>query len=765
MDTRTSYAISALSVVLLVAGVGQADEPAWISGTCGPAAWTISPAQPRDNDVIHFSGPVSAYLNECLAEAAFGGRPTIRVDATAKTVELRFTPPAATGCGDVVEPVCGIQGAFGPLASGQWRFFCTKTGVVFSLTFQVAGQGSKVSIYYVDAAIKQPGDGSSWALAFEYLQDALVVATSGNEIHVAGGVYRPDLGGDSVEWDPAATFRPLSGVTLLGGYAGSKQANPNERDTALYETILTGDLYGNDNVVRSSDLVDPDRRADNSHHVVTISDTDAAVVVDGFTITGGGNFGSDLQDEQGYGAGIYNCNGHATLRNCRIVNNSAQACGGGLYNGNGGYLTVVSCTFTGNRSGSWGGAIYDQSNSDVSIDRCLVNGNLAAAGAGITTRGFGDLTLSNSLISGNSAGDGLSGCGGGLYCLQTALQMNHCTLAGNRAATAPALMCDTMGSTLAGSISLRNCIVWNDSSAIVSVGTRSVQVTYSDVQGGYPGKGNLTVDPRFIKPGSWDLNGTPDDWSDDAWTDGNYRLAGNSPCIDKGDPLEVPSAGTLDLAGQPRLSGAAVDMGAYEWKNDTPVARTESLVTGFSPDGKTGVVTLDGTASYDPEHSVLTFRWYENGVLVSKEPVFTIELPLGEYTFTLIVNDGMTDSLPAKVTVRITAFLSTTLDFVPNQISRSGRNDPITAVLSLPSGKQPADFNQSQLLLLTPGYVPAVTQVAQIWLNGTPMVIATFDKAAVLKAMPTNGTFSVQVFGQLKNGSYFSGTQKLTISK
>ena len=43
---------------------------------------------------------------------------------------------------------------------------------------------------------------------------------------------------------------------------------------------------------------------------------------------------------------------------------------------------------------------------------------------------------------------------------------------------------------------------------------------------------------------------------------GDYRLSAGSSCIDAGDSSKV--AETTDLAGNPRIVGAAVDVGCYE---------------------------------------------------------------------------------------------------------------------------------------------------------------------------------------------------------
>src|SRR5690606_29938779 len=88
-----------------------------------------------------------------------------------------------------------------------------------------------------------------------------------DEIRIAEGVYKPTFGGDRL-----ATFELADGVTLLGGYAANPN-NPDQRNTNLFETVLSGDIGA------------PGVGVDNSYNVVTIVDASAAL--DGVTITGG----------------------------------------------------------------------------------------------------------------------------------------------------------------------------------------------------------------------------------------------------------------------------------------------------------------------------------------------------------------------------------------------------------------------------------------------------------------------------------------------
>ncbi|MHC4474468.1 MAG: right-handed parallel beta-helix repeat-containing protein [Planctomycetota bacterium] len=106
---------------------------------------------------------------------------------------------------------------------------------------------------YVDANAPPAGDGASWATAFKYLQDALADANSNpdpNDIWVAAGVYTPDSNAAEADGtgDRAATFQLINGVGIYGGFAGG-ESSLDERDWETNETILSGDLAGNDDLI------------------------------------------------------------------------------------------------------------------------------------------------------------------------------------------------------------------------------------------------------------------------------------------------------------------------------------------------------------------------------------------------------------------------------------------------------------------------------------------------------------------------------------
>lgn len=109
-------------------------------------------------------------------------------------------------------------------------------------------------------------------------------------------------------------------------------------------------------------------------------------------------------------------------------------------------------------------------------------------------------------------------------------------------------------SNFSSSASISNCVLWNDTPSEIYFDEYSPTITYSLIQGGFPGIGNINVDPLFT-------GGDPFD----------YHLSPNSPCIDAGTDNDAPAT---DLDGNPRLQGGAVDMGAYEYDGWPSVTRT-----------------------------------------------------------------------------------------------------------------------------------------------------------------------------------------------
>ena len=252
------------------------------------------------------------------------------------------------------------------------------------------------------------------------------------------------------------------------------------------------------------------------------------------------------------GGGMENISGNTTLTNCTFNENSTDSQGGGMEN----FMsttTLTNCTFSGNWSGHEGGGM-ENFKSSLILTNCTFSANTAESGGGMYNYDC-SLGLINCIFSGNSADNR----GGGIYNLRTAPTLTNCTFAGNLAPNGKALACDSFNQPLPGDFRMNNCILWGGGDQIWNIDGSTITINYSDVQGGWPGKGNIDADPLFIEPGYWNANGL--------WIDGDYHLLQDSPCIDTGDPNYIAKPNETDLDGKPRIVGGRIDMGAYE----TPV--------------------------------------------------------------------------------------------------------------------------------------------------------------------------------------------------
>ena len=93
-------------------------------------------------------------------------------------------------------------------------------------------------------------------------------------------------------------------------------------------------------------------------------------------------------------------------------------------------------------------------------------------------------------------------------------------------------------------------------------------VSYSLIQGGFAGIGNLDTDPKYLNPTAFAA--AP------VYT-GNYILHDESPAIDVGNNLLYTNNGgnlttDKDLLGNKRLSGTNIDLGTYEYQDLIPDA-------------------------------------------------------------------------------------------------------------------------------------------------------------------------------------------------
>jgi hypothetical protein len=296
---------------------------------------------------------------------------------------------------------------------------------------------------------------------------------------------------------------------------------------------------------------------------------------------------------------MYVSGGNPTITSCTFTGNLAYSdnfCSGGGMTVAGGSLTLTSCTFTGNRANGsvgWGGGMY-VGGSSLTITNCAFIGNSAGPDVGGGMYVEGSPTITNCIFTRNSAG-----AGGGMY-VSGSPTLTNCTFTGNGTFVGGG------GGGMyveGGSPTIANCILWGDSDELVVQGGGSVQVTYSDVQGGWTGTGNIDADPLFRNLATGDLH-----------------LQAGSPAINAGsNALLPPDTADLDHDGDtseplprdlddnPRIWDNTVDMGAYEallppggstlsglltLQGIVPTAASQSITFTFRPDDGSGDFSL-----------------------------------------------------------------------------------------------------------------------------------------------------------------------------
>ncbi len=343
-----------------------------------------------------------------------------------------------------------------------------------------------------------------------------------------------------------------------------------------------------------------------------------------------------------------------------------QAVNGGGLNIQGSYNTVTinQARFIGNRATSTvyyttGGGMYvnQGEGSSLNLTNAIFRGNTSTWYGGGMIISVGDIHITNVLFSGNWAGYS----GGGMDIRQVAPVLTNVTFSGNWSYYGGGIYLASSG------IDLVNSILWGNSAPYgnqICIDHGPVNATYSDIQGGYAGEGNIDADPMFTFPITATVAPT---------TTGDYHLQITSPAIDAGDNRAITV--TTDLDGNPRKVDIAsvpdtgygtppiVDMGPYEiaW----PIADAGSDQTV-----KSGVlVTLDGSASSDPGgHLPLVYGWAQTGGTpvdlssnVISQPTFTAPDVAEQtiLTFTLVVTNSIGQvSPPDEVTVTVNPILA-----------------------------------------------------------------------------------------------------------
>jgi parallel beta-helix repeat protein/predicted outer membrane repeat protein len=661
-------------------------------------------------------------------------------------------------------------------------------------------------VLFVDADATGRNIGTDWENALTEFREALHLAAKYpqfEQVLVAQGVYTPAPPSGS-QW---ATFQLVSGVAVMGGYAGFGEPDPNARNIELYETVLSGDLYGNDANVNPRKLLFDPYLTDNSYNVVVGSATDKTAVLDGFTITGGNAVkppyaGGGMYNRFGcptitnctfstnfaywYGGGISNYRSNPALTNCTFSGNEGYPYGGGMYNDNSS-PTVINCTFSENFAyDQFGGGMCNEFNSNPTVTNCTFIGNSARNYGGGMVNSNSSPTLTNCTFSGNSTsgrGGGIcnwdssptiTNCvfsqnstknyGGGIYNDNSNPILTNCTFAGNSAWDGNAVACDSSSHNHPSNVEMTNCILWDGGKELSNRDRSAVITSYTDLQGGPAtcydpcnliewGLGNIDIDPCFV-----------DVANDD------YHLLPVSPCINAGDPNYVAEPNETDLDGLPRVIGGRIDMGAYEF-NHRPVADAGPDITAYAWINGWADVNLCGSACFDQDGDELDYYWswvVDGNVCEANGVTAQISLPVGTHLIELIVDDGIDLSEPNYCTVNVIGARQVKLSLTPRVLNHYSRGW-IIALLSMPEGISKSDINPDDPLVFYPGGIKSTRQFVYETRSRygrgrrrQTYIMASFDKKDCINHL-SDWSNGVQITGQLASGQYFYGSGRLYV--
>lgn len=322
----------------------------------------------------------------------------------------------------------------------------------------VMQESGAVNVIYVKE--NGAGDGSSWESATD-LQTALTQATSGSEIHIAAGTYRPTQTITNGDEDDEAdnTFEINKNIKLVGGYPVNATASSTP-DAAQNPTIFSGKLNSGTEV----------------YHVVTVTAPkvdDMQVEIQGVTIRDGNTSDrstritvNDIGYTRGYGGGMNIGGSKIVLRQVIVTENKATDrvgsqgyatgmfvhSGAELYMfdshvtknegfGNGGGLWLdrsnaymYNSTFNDNTTTGTAGAVHGYPDTDIYMYNCVISGNRNNAyGAGFYVRQNSNGYLVNCLITDNIS-TSANGGGGVMLYNNTEVHLINTTVVGNEAA-------------------------------------------------------------------------------------------------------------------------------------------------------------------------------------------------------------------------------------------------------------------------------------------------------------------------------------------
>jgi len=362
--------------------------------------------------------------------------------------------------------------------------------------------------------------------------DPLFVNAPGGDLHITSGSGCVDAGTNTASNIPALDF---DGEDRLGN--GIADIGADEYHTRV---LLVPEMYAT-----IQDAIDECQAANNDTVSVAPGVYFETIDFDGKAITVSGR---DPNDRSVVERTIIDGGGNSTV----VL----------FFNGEGPDSVLTGVTIR-NGYEMWGGGIYCGGSSPT-ITNNLITNNVAddtgfevGKGGGIYC-GWASPVIANNVIKNNFATG--NSYGGGIYCDEnSSAVITNNTIVENSA--------DWQGGGLvleSADSAVTNTIVWgNFAPADPQVSGQNADVTYCDVEGGWPGAGNIDSDPLFVDSAN-----------------GDFHLTWSSPCRDGGSN-GAPGLPDKDFEGDPRAALGAPDMGAdeyyYHLYNADPVVPGETI--------------------------------------------------------------------------------------------------------------------------------------------------------------------------------------------
>ncbi|MFN8289052.1 MAG: HYR domain-containing protein [Chitinophagaceae bacterium] len=488
--------------------------------------------------------------------------------------------------------------------------------LLLSITILYSVTGAQ-TIRYVKPVATGTGDGSSWANASGDLQAMINAGAVNDQVWVAAGDYIPaqDMFGNTSPVDPGdKTFLLKNGVSLYGGFAGN-ETSLAQRNIGANATYL--DAFGKD-----------------FYHVLVAAEISSLTNIDGFYIMGGvtgsnrtvvpPGTSTSVRTETGGGLCAVNCSGNLKISSCTFNINSALNgdFGGAVYLENCSKADFASVKFEYNDAYLGGGGVYMNNCGDISVQDCFFYYNVSYHLAAGITGDCNKLSIINSIFT-----DHIGGEGGAVYILSGIVNVTNSVFANNNSTECSGIYIDNGSVFIANSIFLNNTIdITYGRALLVEEGVSSivmtnsiiddlngtpaaegnVSITYSNIEGGFPGTGNINAEPLYVNKA--DMDGPDNIWGT---ADDGLALLRTSPSVNTGNNAGIPPGVINDITARPRIANGIVDMGPYEGQCFIPAAFSNcpANITANTAPGQCGAAvnyTATATGSATP---VLTYTF------------------------------------------------------------------------------------------------------------------------------------------------------------